>query len=26
VGVGGEFVKFGSSLVRIIWHGVSCLW
>jgi hypothetical protein len=24
VGVLGELMKFGSSLMRIIWHGVSC--
>ena len=26
VGVCGEFVVFGSSLVRVAWHGVSCPW
>jgi hypothetical protein len=24
VGVLGELMKFGGSLMRIIWHGVSC--
>jgi hypothetical protein len=26
VGVCGEFVVFGSSLVRVAWHGVSYPW
>jgi len=26
VGVCGEFVVFGSSLVRVVWHSVSCPW
>jgi len=26
VGVCGEFVVFGSSLVRVVWHGVPCPW
>ena len=24
VGVLGELMKFSSSLMRIVWHGVSC--